>query len=117
MHLRQLLVALFTAALAAHTVHAQGPADPIGRNLFPPEFIMNNADAINLTDAQKQSLHETMQQRQEQFGELQQALQRETEALGKLLAEPSANETSVLAQFDKLQDREREIKRAQLSLM
>ena len=115
MNPRPLLIAL--AALIAPLLHAQAPADPIGANLFPPDFIMANADAIHLTDAQRQALRDTVEKAQETFRGPQQALQQEADALGKLLAQPAATEAAVLAQFDKVQDRERELKRAQLALM
>ena len=115
MNPRPMIIALL--ALTASLLHAQSPGDPIGRHLFPPELIMNNADAINFTEEQRQELREIMEKKHGQFGGLQQALQQEVEALGKLLAQPASTQAAVLAQFDKVQDREREIKRAQLTLM
>jgi Spy/CpxP family protein refolding chaperone len=115
MNTRPLLIAI--AALTTSLLHAQSPVDPIGGNLFPPEFIMANADAINFTDEQRQALRDTVERNQERFSGLHQALKQEAEALGKLLAQPASTEAAVLAQFDKVQDREREIKRAQLALM
>lgn len=115
MNPRPLLIAL--AALTTSLLHAQSPADPIGGNLFPPDFIMAAADAINLTGEQRQALRDTVEKAQERFGGLQQALQQEADAFGKLLAQPASAEAAVLAQFDKVQDRERELKRAQLALM
>lgn len=115
MNTRPLLIAI--AALTTSLLHAQSPIDPIGGNLFPPDFIMANADAINLTDQQRQALRDTVEKNQERFSGLHQALKQEADALGKLLAQPASTEAAVLAQFDKLQDREREIKRAQLALI
>ena len=115
MNPRPLLIAI--AALTASLLHAQSPVDPIGGNLFPPDFIMANADAINFTDEQRRALRDTVEKNQERFSDLQQALKHEADALGKLLAQPASTEAAVLAQFDKVQDREREIKRAQLALM
>ena len=115
MKTHRLLLAL--TLLAAPLLHAQSPRDPIGGNLFPPDFIMANADAINFTDEQRQALHDTVEKIQERFSTLQQALQQETDALGKLLAQPAPAEAAVLAQLDKVLDRERESKRAQLALM
>ena len=115
MNPRPLLIAI--VALAASLLRAQSPTDAIGGNLFPPDFIMANAEAINLTDEQKQALHDTVEKIQERFGVMQQALRQEADALGKLLAEAAPAEAAVLAQFDKVQEREGEIKRAQLALM
>ena len=115
MNPRHLILAI--AALTAPFLHAQAPADPIGGNLFPPDFIMASAEAIHLTGEQRQTLRDTVEKVQERFSGLQQALQQEADALGKLLAQPAATEAAVLAQFDKVEDRERELKRAQLTLM
>jgi Spy/CpxP family protein refolding chaperone len=115
MNPRHLLLAI--ATFTASVLHAQSPLDPIGANLFPPDFIMANAETISFTDEQRQGLREIVEKNQERFGNLQQALKQEADALGKLLAEPGSSETGVLAQFDKVQDRERELKRAQLELM
>jgi Spy/CpxP family protein refolding chaperone len=114
MNIRLLVI---VTVLTTSWLYAQSPVDPIGGNLFPPEFIMANADAINFTDEQRQALRDTVERNQERFSGLHQALKQEAEALGKLLAQPAATEAAVLAQFDKVQDREREIKRAQLALM
>ena len=115
MNPRPLLIAI--AALTASLPHAQSPVDPIGGSLFPPDFIMANAEAINFTDEQRRALRDTVEKNQERFSDLQQALKQEAAALGKMLAQPASTEAAVLAQFDKVQDREREIKRAQLALM
>jgi Spy/CpxP family protein refolding chaperone len=112
-----LLLAAALTTLSAPLVQAQGPADPIGRNLFPPDLIMSNADAIKLTDSQKQAVQEAMQENQPHFTELQEGLRQEMETFGKMLGDPAAAAPSVLAEFDKVQDREREIKRAQLALL
>ncbi len=98
-------------------LYAQAPRDLVGENLFPPDFIMTNAVAINLTDEQRQAVRDLMEKVQAQFGELQAALQREGEAFGQVLAQPTPGQANVLAQFDKLQDRERAMKRAQITLM
>ena len=112
---RQLLIAI--AALITPLLHARSQGDLIGANLFPPDFIMANAEAINFTEDQRQSLRDTVEKNQERFNSLQEPLKQEAQALAKLLADPAPTEAAVLAQFDKVQDREREIKRAQLALM
>jgi Spy/CpxP family protein refolding chaperone len=108
-----LLFLIVTASL----LRAQAPQDPIGGSLFPPEFIMANAETIHFADEQRQAMQELMEKAQPQFTEMEQALRREGEALGQLLAQPAPGEAAVLAQFDKVQDRERTIKRAQFALM
>lgn len=115
MNTHPLLIAI--AAFIPSLLRAQSPADPIGANLFPPDFIMANADVINLTAEQRLALRDTVEKNQERFNSLHQALKQEVDAFGKLIAQPVSTEAAVLAQFDKVQDREREIKRAQLALV
>lgn len=103
--------------LAAPLLHAQAPHDPIGGNLFPPDFIMGNADAIHFTDEQRQALRDIVEEAQPRFAGLHEALQQETDALGKLLAQSKPDEAAVLAQFDKVHAREHDAKRAQIALM
>ena len=111
------LVLSAVVALSASSLQAQAPQDPIGGHLFPPDFIMANAEAIQFTDEQRQALQGLVEKAQPQFGEMQEARQRESAALGQLLAQPAPEEAAVLAQLDKVQDREGAFKRAQISLM
>lgn len=111
------LVLSAVVALTATLLQAQAPPDPIGGNLFPPDLIMANADAIHFTDEQRQAMQDLMEKAQPRFGEMEEALKREGEALGQLLAQAAPEEAAVLAQFDKFQDRERAMQRAQITLM
>jgi len=120
MHLRKTLILAILTALAALSSHAraQGPGpDPFGGKLFPPDMIMNSADAIGLSQEQREGIHDIVQGLQGHFGELQQQLKTEVDALTKVAEQPNADTAAVLAQFDKVADREREIKRAQLAML
>jgi Spy/CpxP family protein refolding chaperone len=118
MHSRKafLLAALAALNVFASQARAQGP-DPFGGKLFPPDFIMNNADAIGLSQDQRESIRDLVQGIQGRFAELQQQLKAEVEALAKVAEPANADQSAVLAQFDKVADREKEIKRAQLSML
>ncbi len=108
---------LIVAAVCITTLlHAQSPADPISGNLFPSDFILANAQAIGLTDAQQQSLQKAVDAGRPRFAELQKNLSGETAALRKLLVE-SAPDEAVLAQLDKVQEHERVMKREQMALL
>jgi len=107
-----------TLLLAGHAVRAQpGGQDPLARNLFPPELIMQFQSEIGLTEEQRDSLRSEMEKVQPRFKELQGQLQQEVEKLADILKEERVNEKSALAQFDKVQDRERDIKRTHLALV
>jgi len=104
----------FTAVL----VRAQQPGqDAIGQNFFAPELVMQNQEAIGLNDEQKTYLKTEIRQAQLKFTEWQWKLQDEMEKLGTLVKQPHVEEQDVLAQLEKVLSTEREIKRAQVSLL
>jgi Spy/CpxP family protein refolding chaperone len=116
--MNRLKLIAFAAALAAPQLSAQTPPiDPVGSRLFPPDFIVANAQAISLSEAQKQKLQAAVEQVQSRFGELSPRVGKEAEALGQLIDQAGADRSAVLAQFEKLQEIERELKRAQLELL
>lgn len=104
---------LFGAAAA----RAQQPSDPIGEALFPPELVMQNQQAIGLSDQQKESLKNELRQAQLQFTDLQWKLQDEVEQMAKLVGQTMVDEKQVLAQLEKVLSAEREVKRRQIMLM
>jgi Spy/CpxP family protein refolding chaperone len=115
--IRSKLIAL-AAALAAPQLYAQAPAtDPVGSRLFPPDFIAANAQTISLSESQHEKLRAAVERVQARFGELGPRVRAEAEALGKLIDQDGADRSAVLAQFEKLQGLERELKRAQLELL
>src|ERR1043165_8711649 len=102
----------FVLFAVASLLHAQTPRDPIGDNLFPPDFIMANAETIHFTDEQRKATQRMMEKAQRQVGELQEALRRESGAFGRARAQSTTGRTAVMDQFEKFQDRERAMKRA-----
>jgi len=107
-------ILLYPAFLAAQ--QPPGP-DPIAENLFPPELVMAHQKAIDLSDAQKASIRAELLKAQTRFTELQWQLQDAIEGLVSLLKQPSADESEVMSQLDKVLSSEREIKRTQISLL
>jgi len=91
--------------------------DPLARYLFPPELIMANQRAINLTDAQRNSLQQAMSDAQTKFIAVQFKMSSEVEKLQSLLQGATVDEAKVLDQVDRVLGVERDAKRAQLSLM
>ena len=98
---------------------AQQPAgrDPVTENLFPPELVMSHQKAIELSDAQKAYIRSELLKAQTHFTELQWQLQDAMEGLVSLVKEPSADESQVMNQLDKVLTSEREIKRTQIALL
>ena len=78
---------------------------------------MKHAEAISLTDEQKEQLQSEMHKAQERFAEMHSKLNKQLEATGVLLKKERVDESAALAQFEKVLDQERELRRTQLVLM
>jgi len=107
--------------LVAHAVRAQEapaapPNDPIARSVLPPELIMQNQKAIQLSEAQKGAVIAEVKRAQGRIVDLQWDMQRALEPLVELLGKDKVDEPQVLAQLDKVLAAEREFKRTQLIL-
>ncbi len=96
---------------------SQPPADPIAQELFPPELVMQYHQEINLNEVQSRAIRDEIQKAQAKFVDMQWDLQSETDKLVLLLKARPADEAAVLAQVDKVLDRERAIKKTQMSLL
>ena len=78
---------------------------------------MQHQSDIGLTEEQRNALIAEVQKAQERFSDLQQRLQKEVESFGALLKREQVEEQAALAQFDKVMNQEREVKRAHLALV
>ena len=114
-HLILLLCAYSCAASWGPT--PPSPTDPIADKLFPPELVMQYRQAIDLTETQSKAIKDEIRQAQAKFLDMQWNLQSETEKLVLLLKAERVDEGAVLVQLDKVLDREREIKKTQISLL
>src|SRR5262249_33310141 len=103
--------------LAAPLFAQQPPEDPMRDAMFPPELVMQHQQAISLTDEQKNYLKTELRQAQLKFPELQWALQDEVERLVAIVKQNKVDEKEAAAQLDKVLAAEREIKRAQITLL
>lgn len=102
---------------ASQTLAVPGQADPFGRFLFTPEQVMQHQGALGLQDAQRVALQNAIQEAQTQVLKMQWALSSEGEKLTQLLSAQTLNEKEVLDQVDRVMVTEREIKRAQMTLL
>jgi Spy/CpxP family protein refolding chaperone len=91
--------------------------DPIGQSFFAPELVMQNQETIALNDEQRAYLKNEIRQAQLKFTDWQWKLQDEMEKLVSLVKQPHVDEQQVLAQLEKVLTTEREVKRAQVSLL
>lgn len=111
---------LFLLILFGAASWAQGPQpadDPIAQNLFPPELVMKYSQEVNLDEGQAKAIKETIQKAQTKFLDMQWGMQSEVEKLAQLLKARPVDENAVLAQVDQVLNREREIKKTQISLL
>ena len=122
--MKSIFVSLFLllALSAAVSQGPQGPHpgpgdDPIGRNFFPPELVMQNQEAVGLNDDQKTFLKTEIRKAQMNFTDLQWKLQDEVEKMASFIKQPHPDEQQILGQLEKVLGVEREIKRAQITLL
>ncbi|HEX4602776.1 MAG TPA: periplasmic heavy metal sensor [Candidatus Angelobacter sp.] len=109
---------IFTSGLFTSNLWAQKPGDePVNHYLFPPELIMRFHQEINLDDNQSRAMKDAIQKAQPKFLDMQWDLQSEMDKLQKLLKAHSVDEQAVMAQMDQVLNRERDIKKAQISLL
>ena len=114
-------LALFVLVLFAAVSWGQSPQpvadDPIAQSLFPPELVMKYREQINLDEGQSKAIKDAIQKAQTKFLDLQWDMQSEYEKLSQLLKARQVDENAVLAQMDRVLNHEREIKKAQISLL
>lgn len=108
------LLLLAGAALAAAR---KPPEDPLRDHFFPPELVMQNQQALGLTDDQRAALKAELRQAQQRFTELQWKLDDEMERFVALIGGLQVNEAQALTQLDKVLAAEREVKRTQVQLL
>jgi Spy/CpxP family protein refolding chaperone len=96
----------------------QNPSnDPMGKAFFPPELVMQNQDAIGLTETQRNNINKEMQNAQAEFMTLQWDLSKETEKLKSLIENEKPSEKDVLEQLEKILVIENKIKKRQITLL
>ena len=119
--MKPILVLLSLSALAAAPVTAQAPGqptpDPFARYLYSPDLVLDNQLALKLSEQAKSQIKDAMLEAQKRFLGLQFLMSQETETLKNLLRIGKVDEAAVLKQIDQMLGIEREMKRAQLSLM
>lgn len=109
--------AVWLALLAIPLFGQQPPEDPMRDVMFPPEIVMQHQQAVGLSEEQKTYLKTELRQAQLRFTELQWALQDEMDRLIGILKQSKVEEKEAIAQLDKVLSAEREIKRAQITLL
>lgn len=97
---------------------ASAGADSFGKYLYSPEFVMAHQEAIGLTDGQRAAIQDAVREIQSKtIVDTQFKLASATERLTRSLARPSVDEAAVLQQVDETLALERDVKRAQVTLL
>jgi Spy/CpxP family protein refolding chaperone len=92
--------------------------DPLAKILYAPELVMSHQEAIGLTDRQRAAIVDAMKEMQSKaLVETQFKLSAAGEKLQSSLARSSVDEAAVLQQIDEMLTLEREVKRAQMTLL
>jgi Spy/CpxP family protein refolding chaperone len=112
-----LLAILIIGTAAAAEAPPPDATDQLAQNLFAPDLVLKYRQDIGLDDAQSKSLKELVQKAQSKFLDLQWDMQAEAGKLVQLLRAPRIDENAAIAQADKVLGTEREVKKAQLSLL
>lgn len=114
----KILIALFVLVYNLNLFAQQNPSnDLMGKAFFPPELVMQNQQAINLTEAQRNNIGRELQNAQSEFMTLQWNLSKETEKFKLLIEKDKPGEVSVLEQLDRILIIENKIKKRQITLL
>lgn len=95
----------------------QSADDPLARLLFPPELVMQHQADIGLKPEQRTAITHAIGELQGKVLDVQWRMQDAAKQLAALLGKPSVDQTAALAQVDEVLNLEREVKRAQLTLL
>ena len=116
---RFLMAFAFLLSLARSApLGAQQPGDdPLARLLFPPELVMQHQADIGLKPEQRTTITHAIGELQGKVLDVQWRMQDAAAQLAALLGKPSVDQAAALAQVDEVLNLEREVKRAQLTLL
>lgn len=94
-----------------------GDGDPLRREFFPPELIMDHQRELGLSADQRKKLIAEIQSAQSRNVELQFEVKAAAEGLADLVKKPAVDEAKAMAQVDKLMAIENELKKNHLRLL
>jgi len=112
-----LIAALMISTVATAQSPPAGATDDIAQNFFAPDLVLKYREVIGLDAGQSKMLKDLVQKAQGKFLDLQWDMQAEAGKLAQLVRLPRVDESAALAQVDKVLGMEREVKKAQISLL
>jgi Spy/CpxP family protein refolding chaperone len=114
--LRRAMTFLVAGAMAlVSAAAAQSPRD-LPEQMIPPDLVLAQAEAIGLSAAQRQAVRRVQAELQPRMPPLLRQMRQERDALVALLALEKPDEAAVLAQFEKLNAVETELKRLRIQM-
>jgi Spy/CpxP family protein refolding chaperone len=117
MNTRFTLLLCLSLCLGAAARAQSTPGDPIAENLFPPDLVLQQQRAIALTTEQRDSIQSAAERAQPHIQETEQRVREEVQKLASLISKDQVDESAVLAQSDRINSVERELRRTQLGLL
>jgi Spy/CpxP family protein refolding chaperone len=122
---KTLLVALLVTGTAVGALADPGDDDGLGfrrrpqfmRHLFSPRLIMQNQEAIGLTDAQQKQITKAVADVQSELTGVTWELEKASEQLGTLLEGDQADVQAVVRKADEVMALEQRMKRAHLAML
>lgn len=117
MRLTALVLGVSLLVAGALPAQEKDKDNPFAQYVFAPELVMQHQSRIGLTPQQRTTITEALQQAQSSIVALQWRIQDEAQKLAELLARDAVNESETLAQVDRVLGIERDIKRAQMTLL
>ena len=113
-----ILIMLCGLVYNANLFAQQNPSnDPMAKAFFSPEIIMQNQEAINLTESQRTIINKEIQSAQSEFMSLQWNLAKETEKFKSLIEKDKPGEAVVTEQLEQMLAIENKIKKRQITLL
>lgn len=106
--------------LATVTTPARAQVDAVREfrgDLFPPDLILSNAEALGLTEPQRDAVTALVKEAKQAFAEARPKLQEATDALGQTLKSGSVSEEKAEEQFTSILEVEKNLKRAQFLML
>jgi Spy/CpxP family protein refolding chaperone len=115
--MRNLLFSLLVLSILTVGVFPQSGAEKsLRKYLFSPQLLRRHQHELQLTEEQRKSIVNEINEAQSQFTSMQWNLDNETRKLSQLVEDRQSDEASILKQLDVVLDLEKEIKRHQLIL-
>lgn len=115
------VVCVSALLVCAQRVSAQAPpaqeADPFAAVLFTPELIMQHARAIGLSDVQRATITQHIEQLQSRVVTMQWQLTEQVQALRETLARSRVDQDRAIDQLNRVLDTEKDIKQAHLEML